>query len=107
MKSEPGDGWAANEVLVALGENIRRQRKLQRLTQELLAHKAGLHRTYLSDVERGVRNPSILCVTWIAAALNTSISEITKAISIDQIVPTIAQQLKSEQALQSARRLAR
>lgn len=107
MKSDAGDGLVANDVLVALGENIRRQRKLRCMTQELLAQKAGLHRTYLSDVERGIRNPSILCITWIAAALDTSISEITKAIAIDQVVPALAQQMKSEQALQSARRLAR
>jgi two-component system, response regulator len=44
------------------------------MSQEELAARAGLHRTYISDVERGVRNPSIASIEKLAEALKLSIS---------------------------------
>lgn len=52
-----------------VGMNIRRYRKLRSLSQEELAFLCGLHRTYLSGVERGIRNPSLQSLQVIAEAL--------------------------------------
>lgn len=54
-----------------VGRNIRRIRRAAHVTQEDLAHKTGLDRTYLSDIERGLRNPSIRWLQDVAAALST------------------------------------
>ena len=47
-----------------------------KLSQEELAHQAESNRTYISDVERGTRNPSILIVERIAKVLNQSIGDL-------------------------------
>ena len=54
-----------------VGENIRRHRRAAGLTQEELAHRANLDRTYLSDIERGIRNPTIMLLQDIAAVCGT------------------------------------
>ncbi len=46
------------------------------LSQEELAFKAGVHRTYLSGIERGERNPSLKNITTIAKALEISLPEL-------------------------------
>lgn len=46
-----------------------------RLSQEELAHRSKIHQTYLSGVERGRRNPSILVLERIAKALGTDVDE--------------------------------
>ena len=56
----------------AFGRTIRDRREAQGLSQEALAAKAGLHRTYLADVERGGRNPSLLSIVRIARGLNVA-----------------------------------
>ena len=53
-----------------LAANIIRLRKEQGWSQDELADRAGLHRTYISGVERGVRNPTITVVAKISAALS-------------------------------------
>lgn len=55
-----------------LGTNIRRLRAERLLSQEALAHKAAVNRTYLSDLEVGRRNPTIDVVSRIAEALGVS-----------------------------------
>lgn len=52
-----------------LARNLRALRHDEGLSQEALAHIAGLHRTYISDLERGTRNPSIAVVDTLARAL--------------------------------------
>lgn len=59
------------DVRAQVGLNVRRLRKATGLSQEELAHRAGLDRTYVSGVERGVRNPTILVLQDLAAALGT------------------------------------
>lgn len=49
-----------------LAKNLRRLRQEKQLSQEAFAHKAGIHRTYISDLERGARNPTITVVDKIA-----------------------------------------
>ena len=58
------------------GFAVKARREELELTQEDLAEKAGIHRTYLSDIERGSRNVSLLNIERIAAALGIPISEL-------------------------------
>ncbi len=58
--------------LRAFGFSVKRLREAKGLTQEGLAEKANLDRTYISDIERGARNPGIKNVLRIAKALNIS-----------------------------------
>ena len=56
-------------ALAALGHNVRARREARELTQEKLAEKSGLDPTYISGIERGVRNPGIQNVVRITKAL--------------------------------------
>jgi transcriptional regulator with XRE-family HTH domain len=67
-------------ALRAFGLNVRRQREAKKMTQEVLAEKAGLHPTYLSGVERGVRNPSLQILFRIARGLDTTVSDLSNGI---------------------------
>jgi transcriptional regulator with XRE-family HTH domain len=67
-------------VLTAFGLNVRRQREARDLTQEVLAEKASLHPTYISGIERGVRNPSLLSIARIAKALGVPSAKIVGGI---------------------------
>ena len=67
-------------VLAAFGLNVRRQREVRNLTQEDLAEKAGLHSTYVSGIERGVRNPSLVIISRLAKALGVTVSQLTRGI---------------------------
>lgn len=55
---------------------VKMLRKQQGLSQEKLADKAGLHRTYIGMVERSERNPSLVCIHKIAEGLNIDIKEL-------------------------------
>jgi transcriptional regulator with XRE-family HTH domain len=64
------------DVRQRLAQNLRRLRTDKALSQEAFAHEAGIHRTYISDLERGARNPTITVVEKIANALQVSASEL-------------------------------
>lgn len=72
----------SNKILAALGLNIRRQRELSRLTQEMLAESAGLDSTYISGIERGLRNPGIKNVAKLAKALGIQTSDLCKGVDL-------------------------
>lgn len=57
------------DLVVTLGRNIRRLREEAGLSQEQLAFDAGMKRSYLSDMERGVRNPTVRALGRLAEAL--------------------------------------
>lgn len=59
-----------------LGNRIRDLRRPLELSQEDLAHKAGLHRTYIGSIERGERNLSIDNIYAIADALGCDIRDL-------------------------------
>lgn len=61
-----------------LGTNLRRLREAKGLSQEAFAFEAGIHRTYVSDIERGARNPTITVVEKLAIALSVSASELLR-----------------------------
>ncbi|MFN3932121.1 MAG: helix-turn-helix domain-containing protein [Brevundimonas sp.] len=58
------------DLVVILGRNVRRLREEAGLSQEQLAFDAGMKRSYLSDLERGVRNPSVKAMARLAEALS-------------------------------------
>ncbi|WP_323799127.1 helix-turn-helix transcriptional regulator [Parasphingorhabdus sp.] len=57
-----------------LGRNLKRLRTAKGLSQEAFAHEADIHRTYISDIERGARNPTLSIIDKIAKALGTTAS---------------------------------
>lgn len=59
-----------------LGTNVRRIREAKGWSQDKLSEMSGLHRTYISGIERGVRNPTIKIVREIAAALGIKVSQL-------------------------------
>jgi transcriptional regulator with XRE-family HTH domain len=65
-----------SEINHRFGKAIRRRRRELDLSQEELAERAELHQTYISDVERGGRNPSLENVEKLANALGISIARL-------------------------------
>ena len=63
-----------DELKSAFGEAVRKFRTARGLSQEKLAEQASIHRTYIGDVERGLRNISLVNMHRIAAALGVSLS---------------------------------
>ncbi|MBQ8298407.1 MAG: helix-turn-helix transcriptional regulator [Clostridia bacterium] len=63
------------DIRSRLGDRIRFLRKGQKLSQEALALKAGLDRTYVASIESGNRNVSIINIERIATALNITLAD--------------------------------
>lgn len=55
-----------------LGRNVRAKRIEAELTQEQLSERSGFSQQYISDMERGLRNPTIVSLYELAQALNTT-----------------------------------
>ena len=72
-------GWRENEKanvrMRAFGEAVRRARSERGVSQETLAFSSGLDRTFISAVERGVRNPSLASIYALADALGMEIRQ--------------------------------
>ena len=66
----------SSPVLTALGKAVRGYRAEQNISQEELGYRAGLHRTYLSGIERGERSLGYVNVVKIATALGIPASEL-------------------------------
>lgn len=66
------------DIRKVMAANLRRIRTDKGLSQEELAFRCGVHRTYVSGVERGVRNPTITIVAKIAAALDVPASALLR-----------------------------
>ena len=66
---------ASGTLLRALGEELRERRKKLRLSQEALAHDAGVHRNVIGRLERGIYNPSVLTLHSIAHRLGVRVSD--------------------------------
>ncbi len=63
------------DVRVILGNRVKELRKIKKYSQEGLALRAGLDRTYIASIESGNRNVSILNIERIATALGASLAE--------------------------------
>ena len=64
------------DIRFKFGERVRLRREELGLSQEEFAFQSGIHRTYVSGIERGVRNPSLTMVERIVKALDMSFSEL-------------------------------
>ncbi len=64
------------DIKAVVGRNVKQYREAKGLSQEQLAFEADLHRTYVSGVERGVRNPTVLIVAKLAVALGVEPSKL-------------------------------
>lgn len=58
-------------IEIAFGKLIKEHRQMLCISQEKLAELAGLHRTYISQIERGLKSPSLKSLMTLATALNT------------------------------------
>lgn len=66
----------ADDLLIELGDRIRKLRKRRGWTQVVMAERIGLDRSFLADVERGKRNISILNLDIISKGLKLSLSRL-------------------------------
>lgn len=68
----------AEQLLKAFGQHVKTIRLSQKISQEELALKADLDRTYISGIERGLRNVSLINIVKLANALDISLSKIVE-----------------------------
>jgi len=64
------------DIRVKFGQKVKKMRLELGLSQEEFAFKADIHRTYVSGIERGARNPSLTMVEKLANGLETTMSEL-------------------------------
>ncbi|BBD52801.1 helix-turn-helix domain-containing protein [Planktothrix agardhii] len=67
---------AKAEILVKFGNKVRQERLKQNLSQEELAEKANVHRTYIGMIERYEKNITLINIEKIAIALGVTISDL-------------------------------
>lgn len=70
-----------SKLLVAFGDVIREFRKERGYSQEELADRAELHRTYIGMIERGEKNVTLESISKLAKALNVTIPQLLKKMS--------------------------
>ena len=70
---------SGHEILNTFGENVRMYRKRLDISQEDLADKAGLHRTYIGMIERAEKNITLINMEKIAKALGVKIEDLLKS----------------------------
>ena len=68
--------YARDPALLALGSAIRSARLERGLSQEELAHRSGLDRSYMSSVERGIQNAGILTIVQVVHAMEMTMTEL-------------------------------
>lgn len=71
------------ETLCALGRLVKQHRANLGISQEELALRADLDRTYVSGVERGVRNPSLTALVYLASGLGITVSELLEGLEAE------------------------
>lgn len=65
-----------NKIAKKLGEVVAKYRKQKEMSQEMLAELAQIHRTYVSQIERGLKYPTIYVLVQIAKALDVKLSDL-------------------------------
>ena len=68
------------EILKSFGINIKKLRNMKGLSQEQLADLSDLDRTYISLIERGRRNPSLVNIAKISLGLKVPIEQVVKGL---------------------------
>lgn len=71
------------KILLALGQLVKQQRTALGISQEELGFRANLDRTYISGVERGVRNPSITALVSLASGLGITVANLLENLEIE------------------------
>lgn len=71
---------ARQSLLQSFGQLIVERRKALGISQEELAHRADLDRTYVSGLERGVRNPSLTAIVKVAQGLGITTDKLLKGL---------------------------
>lgn len=69
-------------LLLKLGQSLKRHREAAGLSQEQLAEAADIDRTYVSDIERGNRNPGIKNIARLAKALGIKTADLCKGVDL-------------------------
>lgn len=67
-------------ILQQFGNNVRYWRKMRGFSQEELAEKCGLHRTYIGGIERGERNVALVNIVKLSTALDVSVSNLIERV---------------------------
>jgi len=89
-----GQDALGRKRLRALGRHIRAIRIERGLSQEELAHEAGLHRAVVGFIERAEREPGITRLWALADALDVSLSELFAAVDVPRPAPTRRRNVK-------------
>ena len=75
----PDSAWVQSRVQVQFGNRVRQLRLAAELTQEDLAHRCGLFRTYMSRIETGNANPTLTMIHALAASLRVPVAALFEA----------------------------
>lgn len=84
------------QFLQALGKVLNSKRQSRKLSLEELGQRAGLHRAYISEIERGERNPSLTVLKKLADALETTVTALTATAENSAAGPIIEAALLSD-----------
>ena len=68
---------------LALGREIKKAREVLQQSQEALAFEAGIHRTYISLIERGKKSPTLAVIVRLATALGIKPSELLRRVEVE------------------------
>jgi transcriptional regulator with XRE-family HTH domain len=69
-----------NKVKICFGKALKKLREERGISQEELAYESGYHRTYISQLERGQKSPSIQTIFQLARALDINPSDLIQAV---------------------------
>lgn len=74
------------KLLKQFGLRLKDLRLEKAITQENLANRCDLDRTYISGLERGLRNPSLTCIFRVANGLNIQVEALVREYDLEQII---------------------
>ena len=78
----PSARYAFDPSLVALGEAIRRERLARGISQEELAHLAGIDRSHMGSIERAKQNPTFISLVRIAGAMKMTVADLVASANV-------------------------
>lgn len=73
----------SSNINIKFGRMVAAKRKAIGISQEELAFRSSIHRTYMGAIERGEKSPTLITIEKIATGLNTSISDLWEALTTD------------------------
>lgn len=97
-KNETAD--KRNVVCTAIGQNLKKVRIAANKSQEALAFDAEVDRTYISQIERGVGNPSVLTLANLCFALGITLSELFEPVKVSLKPDGISRKNNSSKSVQ-------